>query len=227
MKRFGLITYQCPHLKTEQVILELLRHYRPEQLVIYALPYTPRPAREVLINHRPNMDLSVDAAVMARAHGIEYHAVNHDTEIPNGLDYYLVLIGYLLSAEFIRDKKTINTHPGIIPSVRGLDAVKWALYDMKPLGVTMHFIDEAIDAGDVISIVPTPVYETDTIDVLCRRHYENELYLTCAFERFLEHPTNVFAGIEPGEARRRMGKAMEAEVLERFDEYKRLMATRP
>jgi phosphoribosylglycinamide formyltransferase-1 len=224
MKKIGIITYHYPHLKTEQVLINLLQQYSPEQLVIYALPFSPRPGRTVLINHRPDMSISVGAEVMAKAHGISYTTVNFDYEIPNGLDYYLILGAGILSAEFTRGKKTINTHPGIIPAVRGLDAFKWSIYEMKPLGVTMHFIDEHVDAGEIICILPTPVYINDTFETLCRRHYELELYMTTRFEYYLENPTNVFAGIEVGEPHRRMSAEKEAQMVEMFEEYKKKMA---
>ena len=41
----------------------------------------------------------------------------------------------------------INFHPGVLPENRGLDNLKWAIYNNLPQGVTTHFIDENIDVG--------------------------------------------------------------------------------
>ena len=43
----------------------------------------------------------------------------------------------------------INFHPGLIPHVRGLDALQWAIHLDQPLGVTAHLIDHRIDAGRI------------------------------------------------------------------------------
>lgn len=46
----------------------------------------------------------------------------------------------------------INLHSGILPFYRGADSEFWALYNNEPemVGVTIHFIDEELDAGDII-----------------------------------------------------------------------------
>lgn len=46
----------------------------------------------------------------------------------------------------------INMHAGLLPFYRGADSEFWALYNNERdmLGVTVHFIDEGLDAGDVI-----------------------------------------------------------------------------
>lgn len=220
MTTIGIITYHYPHLKTEQVLLNLLTKYKPEQFRIYALPFVPRKERNILISHRPDQTKSVLPEMIANAHGISYTPVAHDYDIPGGLDYYLVLGAGILSEQFIKDKKTINCHPGIIPAVRGLDAFKWSIYEMKPLGITLHFIDEKVDAGDIISIIPTEVYITDTFDTLCRRHYENEIAITINFEHYLTNPVNSFSTLETGEPHKRMSADTEAIMISKFDEYK-------
>jgi len=220
MKTIGIITYDYPHLKTEQVLLNLLTKYKPEQFELFALPFVPRKERSIQIIHRPDMSKSVLPELIARAHGITYTPVAHDYDIPGGLDLYLVSGAGILSAEFVKNKKTINTHPGIIPAVRGLDAFKWAVYEMKPLGVSLHYIDETVDAGEIISVIPTDVFKTDTFETLCRRHYENEVQMTSNFEYYLQHPVNIFPDIESCAPHRRMSLATEIEMIARFEEYK-------
>jgi folate-dependent phosphoribosylglycinamide formyltransferase PurN len=55
--------------------------------------------------------------------------------------------------------KFINTHAGITPKYRGVHGAYWALVndDLENCGVTVHFVDEGIDTGNII-------YQ-DTIDV--------------------------------------------------------------
>jgi folate-dependent phosphoribosylglycinamide formyltransferase PurN len=56
--------------------------------------------------------------------------------------------------------KFINTHAGITPKYRGVHGMYWALIndDEKNSGVTVHFVDEGIDTGNVIyqrQVLPT------------------------------------------------------------------------
>lgn len=44
---------------------------------------------------------------------------------------------------------TLNAHPGILPYYRGLEVVKWALYNEDKIGVTVHFVDSKIDSGSI------------------------------------------------------------------------------
>ena len=47
---------------------------------------------------------------------------------------------------------TINIHRGCIDSYRGLDSDLWALYnkEFNKIDVTIHYIDEKLDTGDVL-----------------------------------------------------------------------------
>lgn len=214
----GLITYHYPHLKTEQVLQRLLG--RGFDLRIYALPYSPRKPRATLYSHRPDQTLGIAPQVMAGKHRIPYVRCSGDRDIDGQCDIYLVLGASLLSPACVDGKRIVNSHPGIIPASRGLDSFKWALHEGKPLGITLHFIDAAVDAGEVISIVPTNVYGSDTFESLARRHYENEIDCLSRFDQFMAAPVNPFAGIAEGQARMRMPLATERELAARFEGYR-------
>jgi phosphoribosylglycinamide formyltransferase 1 len=73
----------------------------------------------------------------------------HDVEL-------VVLAGYmaLLTPGFLArfPGRVINVHPALLPAFPGLHAVEQALdYGVKVFGVTVHFVDEGIDTGPVIS----------------------------------------------------------------------------
>ena len=47
--------------------------------------------------------------------------------------------------------KTINCHAGKLPFYRGRNILNWALInDEKKFGITVHYVDEKIDCGDII-----------------------------------------------------------------------------
>jgi phosphoribosylglycinamide formyltransferase 1 len=222
--KIGLITYSVPHSKTDLCITGLLSKYDPMQLKIFSLPFIPRPERKVLFQHRPEQSCAANPVDYHSVYHIGYQKCDSDTEITNDCDIYLILCGKLISAEVIHGKKIINIHPGAIPSVRGLDAFKWAILEMQPLGITMHFIDERIDEGEIISIVKTPVLPSDTLESLAVRHYQNELLATINFENYLNDPVFEIQNLQSRPVARRMPFEKEKEMAATFESYKKRFA---
>lgn len=218
-KRVGIITYDVPHLKTEQVVRGLLRR-GVSDLEFFALPFKPRAARPVLIAHRPEQFDAVSTAELARAHGLKFTQWSGGSDLGD-CDYYLITGAGILSPEAVRGRKIINAHPGIIPSARGLDAFKWSIYNGVQVGVTLHFIDEEVDRGDIIVIEKTPVYETDSLTSFARRHYELEIEMMIDIDSFLSGPAWQASETYPDlKATMRMPSDIEAAMIERFDAYK-------
>jgi methionyl-tRNA formyltransferase len=48
----------------------------------------------------------------------------------------------------------INIHPSLLPYGRGSDPCVWAIYDNQPSGITIHWIDEGIDTGNLLFQLP-------------------------------------------------------------------------
>lgn len=68
--------------------------------------------------------------------------------------------------------KTINCHAGKLPFYRGRNILNWALInDEKEFGITVHFIDEGIDTGDIILQRIYPITDTDTYKSLLEVSY--------------------------------------------------------
>lgn len=187
MQRFhkiGIITYQSPHLKTEQVLNSFLLNDSAGggDLCLYALPFVSREERAVLFSHRPKQSEAISAKEIAAKWNLKYQECASDAEIPNECDIYVITGCGILSQECLKGKKVLNAHPGIIPNSRGLDSFKWAILEDRPLGVTLHYINEEVDSGEIVAVMPTQVYESDTLHTLARRHYENEIALIANFK---------------------------------------------
>lgn len=45
----------------------------------------------------------------------------------------------------------INTHPSLLPHNRGKHYNFWALVEQAPFGVTLHFVGEGVDSGDIVA----------------------------------------------------------------------------
>ncbi len=56
----------------------------------------------------------------------------------------------------------INLHAGDLPRYRGRNVVNWALInDEKRLGITVHYMDDGIDTGDIILKHYIPIDDSD------------------------------------------------------------------
>lgn len=78
----------------------------------------------------------------------------------------IVLAGFMriLAPEAIRrfPNRIVNIHPALLPAFPGAHAVKESLaYGVKVTGVTVHFVDEQVDHGPIISQETVRVEEDD------------------------------------------------------------------
>lgn len=70
-------------------------------------------------------------------------------------------------------KGFINCHAGALPFYRGRNPLNWVLInDEKSFGITVHFIDEGIDTGDIIEQRLFPISDEDTYKTLLSRAIE-------------------------------------------------------
>lgn len=68
--------------------------------------------------------------------------------------------------------KTINCHAGKLPYYRGRNILNWALInDEKEFGITVHYIDEGIDTGDIILQKTYPITDEDDYNTLLKTAY--------------------------------------------------------
>ena len=84
------------------------------------------------------------------------------------------LAGYmrLLSPCFVGEfrGRVLNIHPSLLPAFPGLDAQRQALeHGVRLSGCTVHFVDETLDGGPIITQRAVPVLDSDTPDTLAAR----------------------------------------------------------
>lgn len=64
----------------------------------------------------------------------------------------------------------INVHPSLLPAFPGMNAQEQAfVHGVKTTGVTVHFVNEALDAGPIIAQTPVAVRDDDTVETLSAR----------------------------------------------------------
>ena len=128
----------------------------------------------------------------ARKHGIE-HLVIRPREFSAKVDFYLKIadelrkrdVELVILAGFMRivgkplidafPDRIMNIHPALLPSFPGLHSQKQAVeYGVRISGCTVHFVDEGMDTGPIISQAAVPVYHEDTEETLSARILEME-----------------------------------------------------
>jgi phosphoribosylglycinamide formyltransferase-1 len=129
-----------------------------------------------------------DAAGLAHARGRGIEALaferrgrgreEHEREIISALRErgveLVCLAGFmrLLSPCFVEEfrGRVLNIHPSLLPAFPGLDAQRQAIeHGVRFSGCTVHFVDETLDGGPIITQRVVPVLEDDTPDTLAAR----------------------------------------------------------
>jgi phosphoribosylglycinamide formyltransferase-1 len=148
----------------------------------------------VVISNRP------DAAGLARARdaGIETLVLDHrdKTRFPTRDDYdeelatqlrrrqvsLVCLAGFmrLLTERFLTafPNAVVNVHPSLLPAFPGMNAQYQAWeHGSKWTGVTVHLVNEELDAGPIVMQEPVPVLNEDDAESLAARILEREHHL--------------------------------------------------
>lgn len=182
--KLAVFAYNFPHKKTQDFLLRLFLGGYSIEFVVACDPIELNIPRSVLRVKPAHIDV-VHPRVICQRFNIPFHVLSHNSREAvqllqsNNIEIAIIAGARILKGPVIRSagKGIINFHPGLIPEVRGLDALKWAIYQDLPLGVTAHFIDERVDAGRVILRREIPVNRDDTFIDLSLRLEETEVSL--------------------------------------------------
>ena len=68
----------------------------------------------------------------------------------------------ILKRHEFEKQPTINFHPGYLPWNKGMYPHIWPLFDGTPGGVSIHYVTEKVDAGDIIGQKKLPIKPTYT-----------------------------------------------------------------
>lgn len=187
----GLISYQIGHRKTWQLAHRYrLKGYR---VTIYGFPFVLRSERAPQFKDRPFQIVDFDVAVMSDHYGFGYVPIDGWSDIhaaaldlaDDSPDYFVTCIGKIIPPAFLGGRTFLNAHPGLLPQNRGVDAFKWAVVNGWPIGVTLHVIDERIDAGRILKRQRVPVYPTDDLRAVADRACQIECDLLSDFALWL------------------------------------------
>jgi hypothetical protein len=220
-----VFAYDFPHKKGQDIILRLTAlGYKPR--VVLAAPRVPLNVPAAAIRVKPRHADLLEPEALCRGLGIDYQVVDHASETCLlMLDQLDTEIGVVAGARILPQhvierfrRGIINLHPGLLPEVRGLDALQWAIMHDRPLGVTAHLIDRRVDAGWILERREIAEYPDDTLVDLSLRLYETELaMLKPALERALRDERPALEHVVGGEYNRSFPAELAIEMLTRFE----------
>ena len=104
---------------------------------------------------------------------------------------WIILAGYMRVVKepllSLYPNRIINIHPSLLPAFKGLRAWEQALAaGVKETGCTVHFVNQDVDAGEIIAQERVPILPEDTPETLHARIQvaEHELYPRALAEIF-------------------------------------------
>jgi folate-dependent phosphoribosylglycinamide formyltransferase PurN len=186
-----VFAYNFPHRKTQDFLFRLFAEGIKVSDVLAAEPVKLNiPPGEIRTKVRHSG--LVHPRQVANAIGARYHVVSHRGDEVVGLLKELdPSIGVIAGARILKSDVIgqfsggiINFHPGLIPEVRGLDALLWSVRHSVALGITSHLIDHRVDAGRILERREISLFRDDNVFDLSERLYETQMdMLSEAIER--------------------------------------------
>lgn len=181
-QHIAIFAYDFPHQKSSDFIKDILS-YGIKNLVVLG---APKKNLSSVIRLRAKVDLSMNAEPL-NTHdlcfnlGLPYYVVEHDDDgvIKSLASEYNINMAIISGARIIPKKVIqifpngmVNFHPGKIPETSGLDSFPYTLKKGVAAGVTTHFIDCRVDAGDFVRFNSLSIEATDNIPSVQKKIYE-------------------------------------------------------
>lgn len=215
----GVITYNIAHRKTYDTLC-LLKACGYEKVVVFAKPLHYEKKITPLVKHRPKPYVDLPLDILCKSFGYDYVDIADylQSELPGSTPILICGAG-IVPQELINNYTIINAHPGYLPNVRGLDALKWAVYENQPIGVTTHILGDEVDAGDIIDRQLVPIYFNDSFHAVAQRQYEMEVRMLV---EALDKLQNVCEHMKPSNypVHRRMQHSFEMRLFECFEKIR-------
>lgn len=173
-----------------------------KQALAHVLEHHPEHIRCVVVVKRNEIyEMAKDAGCVTHI----YRDINTQdaASLLGPLDYiFLAWWPKIIKANIIRapSKGVINFHPSLLPHNRGKHYNFWTIVEGSPFGVTLHFVDEGIDSGDIVFQSTIEKSWLDNGGTLYRRAGEamiqlfKDRYLDIVYDRYTRIPQDPNAG---------------------------------
>ena len=222
MIKVGILTYNKPHLKTQQVIRGLIKKKNIYIKKIIISNFKQFAERKVLFNHRPAQFKGINPHDIAKKLKIKIEKITNKNCF-SGLNYVLICGSQIIKKK-LKKNFIINCHSGLIPQSRGLDSFKWDILLGKKIGTTLHFIDKHVDYGVIISHKYTKIKYSDTLKNAANNHYKNEIKMLINFDLYL-NKKKIFK-FPKRKNTLRMNLKKEKQMIKNFSKWKKINITK-
>ncbi len=172
----GVLTYNIPHRKTYDTLC-MLKAKGYSDVVVFSKPFHYKKSFMPIYEHRPSVIFDIYPFELCKNLKFKYIEDKVSNIYLPSNSKILVCGAGIIEKDIIDNFIVINAHPGIIPNVRGLDALKWAIIEDQPIGVTSHVLGDEIDAGLIIEKKIVEITKRDTFHALAQRVYETEVLM--------------------------------------------------
>jgi methionyl-tRNA formyltransferase len=146
---------------------------RPARAVVDALVGSSGASLDAMVLQNPEMN---PLAEFARRHGVSAVDVNSFLEGAERLAPGGWLINanstFIIPTDALKlfEGRSLNFHPGLLPEYAGLHTHQWAIRNgEREFGVTVHRMEQRIDAGAIVGQLRFPIRPHDTGLTLFRR----------------------------------------------------------
>ena len=181
-KNIVLFVYSFPHKKTLKG-MQLIKSYGFKNITVIAAPKIELKFRQSKNRISVREEEIVKPYELAKEYGWKAIEAEHNSkETVSFLNKIRPEIGVILGARILSEevikcfsKGIVNFHPGVLPENRGLDNLKWAIFNNIPQGVTTHFIDKNIDEGVLIKKDIVDVEHDDSVYDINSKLLDSEL----------------------------------------------------
>ena len=122
--------------------------------------------------------------LQVKTHIIDFKSYSRDEFNYNLYNYLknetpdlVVLAGYMkiLPPQVVGSFKIVNIHPSLLPAFPGINSIKKAFnYGVKITGVTIHWVDEGLDTGQIIEQKSFRINKNDSLEKIEIKIHEIE-----------------------------------------------------
>lgn len=144
-----------------QVLHGLMRLAQPPEIVaVLTRPAAETPSRPVVAQAAEQLGLDVWPSDSVKTPALAQRLQDANVDLLLNVHSLFVIHPDVLAAPTIGG---FNLHPGPLPEYAGLNVPSWAIYEGESShGVTVHWIDERIDAGAIVWQERFPIAGDDT-----------------------------------------------------------------
>jgi phosphoribosylglycinamide formyltransferase-1 len=216
-----ILTYDVPHRKSFDIMFQIYLLNLPNNIHVMASKMSYVKKLSPHIEHRPPVVHNIFPEDLSRMLGFKYSYLDEQINKIKSSSIIIVAGSGILDDNLLENHLVINSHPGYLPMVRGLDAAKWAIYYDLPLGATVHRVTNQVDSGPVLLREEISIESKDTLYSIFYKIYDLEISLLIRSlnglisDKLIEYQMIPESNVGP--LRKRMPNSLELKLFDKIN----------